>query len=190
MLERLTAPHLPYKGCGFYGARVHCTVLMQRLPSVPLVLPHVSAVGSDHAAVICMCRTCSCDAAPQSSSRDRRTATACAAHARMPPCSADMLPAATAEPPAPKKLVGSRWAHEHGLPGMMTVSSPPMSLSPERVYLLCSSGLTDPWPIRTGTLPRVSSAYPSRSRVAAWPHGRVRGTPDLRHQTVSTTGGL
>eukprot|EP00966_Prymnesium_polylepis_P028373 656706-Prymnesium_polylepis.1 len=34
--------------------------------------------------------------------------------------------------------------------------------------------------------PRVSSAYPSRSRVAAWPHWRVRGTPDLRHHKVRT----
>ena len=52
---------------------------------MPTMLPHVSAVGSDHAAVVCTCRTCSCDAAPQSICRGRRTATACAAHAPMPP---------------------------------------------------------------------------------------------------------
>eukprot|EP00966_Prymnesium_polylepis_P260719 6022248-Prymnesium_polylepis.1 len=62
-----------------------------------------------------------------------------------------------------------------------------MSLSPRRVYLPCSSASRDyVWPIWTGTWPRVSSAYPSRSRVAAWPHHRVRGTPDLRHHKVRT----
>jgi hypothetical protein len=175
-----------------YGARVQCTLLMQRLPSMPPMLPHVSAVDFDHAAVVCTCNTCSCDAAPTSSSRGRRTATACAAHAPMPmpPHCADMPPAATAEPHAPSKLVGGRSAHERGLGGMVMLSSPPASLAPERmyrVYTFCSSALTDLWPTWMGTRPRACRLSPSRSRVAAWPHGRVRRTPDLRqrHQTVS-----
>eukprot|EP00966_Prymnesium_polylepis_P040826 947444-Prymnesium_polylepis.2 len=47
----------------------------QRAP----VLPHVSAVDFDHAAVLRTCRPCSHDAAPQSISRGRRTASACGA---------------------------------------------------------------------------------------------------------------
>ena len=66
----------------------------------------------------------------------------------------------------------------------MHMCSPPMSLSPRQVYLPCSSASRDVWPTWTGMWPRVSSAYPSRSRVAAWPHRRVRGTPDLRHHKV------
>ena len=151
---------MPPKGYGCYGARVHCIVLMQRLPSMPPMLPHVSAVGSDHVAVNHTCRTCVCDTAPQSSSRGRRTATACAAHAPMPPRCADMPPAATAEPHAPRKVIDGRWAHARGLGGMMHMCSPPMSLSPRRVYLPCSSASRDVWPIWTGMWPRVSSAYP------------------------------
>ena len=49
----------------------------------------------------------------------------------MPPRSSALLPAATVDPRAPKKLVGGRWAHDRGLPGMVTISSLPMSLSPE-----------------------------------------------------------
>ena len=103
------------KGCGLYGVQVQCTVLMQQLPRVPPVLPHVSAVESDHAAVVRMCRTCACDAAPQSISRGRRTASVCVAHAPMHPRSSAVLPAATADPHAPRKLIRSRSAHVRGL---------------------------------------------------------------------------
>ena len=82
--------------------------LTQRLPSVPPVAPHVSAVDSDHAAVLHTCRTCTFDAAPKSISRGRRTASACAAHAPMHRHCADMPAAVTAEPPAPRKLIGGR----------------------------------------------------------------------------------
>ena len=120
-------------GC-YYGVvhvHAHCTALTQRLPSVPPLLPHVLAVDSDHAAVICTCRTCSCDTAPQSICRGRRTASACATHAHMPPCCTDMPAAVTAEPRAPRKLIGGRWAHERGLTDMVIISSTPMPLSPE-----------------------------------------------------------
>jgi hypothetical protein len=52
------------------------------------------------------CRTCSLDAAPHIISCGRRTASACAAHARMHPCCADMPAAVTAEPCAPMEFVG------------------------------------------------------------------------------------
>ena len=66
------------------------------------------------------------------------------------------------------------------------LSSPPASLAPERVYTFYSSALTDLWPTWMGTRPRACRLSPSRSRVAAWPHGRVRRTPDLRHQNIRT----
>mmetsp|Transcript_81168 Transcript_81168/g.243259 ORF Transcript_81168/g.243259 Transcript_81168/m.243259 type:complete len:242 (+) Transcript_81168:1307-2032(+) len=116
----------------------------------------------------------------------RRTTSACAAHAPMHPPSSAVLPAAMAAPHAPTKLIGGRWAHARGLGGMLLLSSLPMSLRRRRGYQPCSSASRDPWPIWTGTRPRVSSASPSRSRVAPWPHGRVRGTPDLRHEKVRT----
>ena len=99
-------------GYGFYGVHVHCTALTQRPPGIPSVLAHVLAVDSDHAAVICTCRTCSCDTAPQSICRGRRTASACAASPHMPPRCADMPAAVTAEPHAPTKVVGHRSAHD------------------------------------------------------------------------------
>ena len=116
-------------------------------------------------------------------------AQACSTHAPMHPRANRVHPgssthASTSEPRAPRKLVGGRSAHERGLGGMVMLSSPPASLTPRRVYLPCSSAWRVQRPTWTGTWPRGPSVYPSRRRVAARPHRRVRGIPDLRHEKV------
>jgi len=74
-----------HKGYGLYGVQVHCKALTQQLPSVPPMLPHATACESGHNSVLRARRTCTFDAAPQSISRGRRMASACAAHADMHP---------------------------------------------------------------------------------------------------------
>eukprot|EP00966_Prymnesium_polylepis_P195323 4527300-Prymnesium_polylepis.1 len=54
----------------------------------------------------------------ESISRGRRTASACVAHAPIQSRTSRVLPTATADPRASEKIVGGRWAHERGLPGM------------------------------------------------------------------------
>eukprot|EP00966_Prymnesium_polylepis_P156477 3615373-Prymnesium_polylepis.1 len=63
-------------------------------------------------------------------SRGRRTANVRGTHAPMHPRSADMRATLTAEPRAPRKLIGGRSAHARGLGGTLHLSSSlPTSLS-------------------------------------------------------------
>ena len=98
---------------------------MLRPPSVPPMLPHVMAVDSGHDCVLCTGRACSLDVALHIISCGRRTTSACAAHAPIRPCSARVLPAATAGPHAPRKIIRDRSAHVRRLEGMLHLSSPP-----------------------------------------------------------------
>eukprot|EP00966_Prymnesium_polylepis_P159734 3691613-Prymnesium_polylepis.1 len=53
-----------------------------------------------------------------------------------------MHAALTAEPHAPRKLIGDRSAHARGLGGMLHLSSVPTPLSPRRMHLLPFSAST------------------------------------------------
>ena len=178
-----------HKGCGLYGVQVPYTALMPRLPSVPPMLSHVTASESDRDSAVVTCEMCSLDVAPCTISRGRRTASACGTHAPMHPRSADMHAALTAEPHAPRNLLGGQSAHARDLGGTLHLSSLPTSLRRRRVHLLVFSASTAARRRSIRARPWTVAVPESSRRVAAWPHRRVRGAPNLRHQKVRTPYG-
>ena len=134
------------------------------------MLPHATACESGHNSVLRARRTCTFDAAPQSISRGRRMVSACAAHAPMHPHCADMPAAVTAEPHAPKNIIGGRWAHARGLGGMLLLSSLPMLLSPKTGVPALLERVDGLRPLLDGYMaacaPHVPVQTPSRGVVA------------------------
>ena len=170
-----TYSEVTYKGYGLYGVQVPYTALMPRLPSVPPMLSHVTASESDRDSAVVTCEMCSLDVAPCTISRGRRTASACGTHAPMHPRSADMHAALTAEPHAPRNILGGRSAHARDLGGTLHLSSLPTSLRRRRVHLLVFSASTAARRRSIPARPWTVAVQQSSRRVAAWPHRRVRG---------------
>ena len=180
------------KGYGLYGVQVPYTALMPRLPSVPPMLSHVTASESDRDSAVVTCEMCSLDVAPCTISRGRRTASACGTHAPMHPRSADMHAALTAEPHAPRNIIGGRSAHARDLGGTLHLSSLPTSLRRRRVHLLVFSASTAarrrsiparPWRLEAPRTRRCGHAATRRlDSGTATVHGRAR--IDLRRAAV------
>ena len=136
---------------------------MPRLPSVPPMLSHVTASESDRDSAVVTCEMCSLDVAPCTISRGRRTASACGTHAPMHPRSADMHAALTAEPHAPRNILGGRSAHARDLGGTLHLSSLPTSLRRRRVHLLVFSASTA---ARRRSIPDVGWRHLARGGAA------------------------
>ena len=176
------------------------------------MLSHVTASESDRDSAVVTCEMCSLDVAPCTISRGRRTASACGTHAPHAPtqrghaCRAHGRTTCTQEHPRWPISARAR-AGRHAASQLAADVAAPKTGAPAGVQRVdrCSSQIDSctavdrTWRHLTrggAAMPRLSDSIPARPwtvavqqssrRVAAWPHRRVRGAPNLRHQKVRT----